>query len=305
MIVNLIDNVIKQFKGILISKMIKIYYMSDVHLEFNHSLPHKVDVDDAASSFLVVAGDTIPTRYLQQHVNDANGRSMKKAMIKFLKQISAFKQVFFVMGNHEHYNGDIQLSKQILQDFISDNQHRNMVVLEDDVVCLTDDIDLIGCTLWTNMNKDDPISHIRVKQGMNDFRMIDNGKSQNGITSNLFTTHDAVNIHNESFKYINDHINNNPNKKFVIVTHHAPSLQSNGEEHAGSTIIDGYCSDLESFIIDNPSILTWIHGHTHVNVDYLVGSTRIVANCIGYGLAMICDSSFKEFKKNGLRYIEI
>jgi hypothetical protein len=44
----------------------------------------------------------------------------------------------------------------------------------------------------------------------------------------------------------------------------------------------GYSSDLSEFIVDRPQIAVWVHGHTHHNFDYTVGSTRIVANPRGY-----------------------
>ena len=44
----------------------------------------------------------------------------------------------------------------------------------------------------------------------------------------------------------------------------------------------GYSSDLSEFILDNPQIKLWTHGHTHEDFDYMIGSTRIVCNPRGY-----------------------
>jgi hypothetical protein len=44
----------------------------------------------------------------------------------------------------------------------------------------------------------------------------------------------------------------------------------------------GYSSDLSAFILDNPQIKLWTHGHTHEDFDYMLGSTRIVCNPRGY-----------------------
>ena len=44
----------------------------------------------------------------------------------------------------------------------------------------------------------------------------------------------------------------------------------------------GYHSDLSEFILDNPQIKLWTHGHTHEDFDYMIGSTRVVCNPRGY-----------------------
>ena len=36
------------------------------------------------------------------------------------------------------------------------------------------------------------------------------------------------------------------------------------------------------FMLDNPQIKLWTHGHTHEDFDYMIGSTRIVCNPRGY-----------------------
>ena len=43
-----------------------------------------------------------------------------------------------------------------------------------------------------------------------------------------------------------------------------------------------YSSDLNDFILDNPQIKYWTHGHTHEPFDYMIGNTRVLANPRGY-----------------------
>ena len=45
-----------------------------------------------------------------------------------------------------------------------------------------------------------------------------------------------------------------------------------------------YSSDLSEFILANPQIKLWTHGHTHDVFDYMIGSTRVVCNPRGYHL---------------------
>ena len=48
------------------------------------------------------------------------------------------------------------------------------------------------------------------------------------------------------------------------------------------TLNGGYMTELSEFILDNPEIKLWTHGHTHSSHDYQIGNTRIVCNPRGY-----------------------
>jgi hypothetical protein len=83
--------------------------------------------------------------------------------------------------------------------------------------------------------------------------------------------------------YIDSVIYNKFNEKFVVVGHHAPSKQSTHPRYKDDTIMNGgYSSDLTKFILKNPQIKAWTHGHTHDQFDYMVGSTRVLCNPRGY-----------------------
>ena len=60
-----------------------------------------------------------------------------------------------------------------------------------------------------------------------------------------------------------------------------------------------YSSRLDQFILDNPQIKLWTHGHTHEEFDYMIGSTRVVCNPRGY---INYEDRADEFK---LKYVEI
>lgn len=205
-------------------------------------------------------------------------------MVKFLDQVSDFDQVFFIMGNHEHYHGHLQSSAMILREFIKSHgfDSDKYVVLDNDVVRLRDDTLLVGATLWTDMRRDNPQSHLYVGRGMNDFRLIQYGDRDEVGMAPIFTTYHALEEHRKSLTFIESVVGSNLDKRIIMATHHAPSYQSNGRAYNGSEIVDGYCSDLEQFIIDHPNITDWVHGHTHVNVEYEIGQCRITSNMRGY-----------------------
>jgi hypothetical protein len=72
-------------------------------------------------------------------------------------------------------------------------------------------------------------------------------------------------------------------KPVVVVTHHSPSKLSTHPHYANDTIMNGaYSSNLEEFILDNPEIIGWHHGHTHHAFKYQVGETWIMCNPRGY-----------------------
>ena len=47
-------------------------------------------------------------------------------------------------------------------------------------------------------------------------------------------------------------------------------------------MIGNFATNMDQFIIDNPQIQLWIHGHTHDPFDYGIGGTRVLCNPRGY-----------------------
>ena len=67
----------------------------------------------------------------------------------------------------------------------------------------------------------------------------------------------------------------------IVVTHHAPSSRSIPPNNVGDVLSAAFASDLD-LMIQASRIPLWIHGHTHYNVDYKIGVTRIYSNQRGY-----------------------
>ena len=66
----------------------------------------------------------------------------------------------------------------------------------------------------------------------------------------------------------------------VVVTHmgpHPSAIRRGFERDISSAAYASDCSDLMALGVD-----AWIHGHTHYNVDYVMGSTRVLTNQLGY-----------------------
>ena len=236
----------------------KIALASDVHLEFG---PISFDNKDNAD-VLILSGDICVATHFE------------KEFTKFFKECSErFPNVIYIMGNHEHYGGDFELTKKILHEELE--EFKNIHILEKESITLNDFTFVCG-TLWTDMNKNDPNTLFHVKRVMNDFRIIRNGPDY--VLSPEFVYEE----HLKTLDYFRSEVSDST-KKYVIVGHHAPSKQSVKPRYQGDHLTNGaYSSDLSEFILDHTQIKLWTHGHTHDTFDYMIGETRILCNPRGY-----------------------
>ncbi len=267
----------------------KIQLVSDLHLEFaDITIPN-----DTGANVLVLSGDILVTQDLHDHpAADFNPysagafadleRKLGRAdrFRNFLMRVSqAFPHVIYVMGNHEHYHGKIDRSKDYIQEALDYLNIQNVYILEKDVKTIND-VTFIGGTLWTDMNKGDPVTIHSMEYMMNDFRLIRIAKDN----FKKFLPVRAAIEHRDTVKYIGNILKDLPDDaKVVCCGHHAPSHLSIAEQYKDDRIMNGgYASDLSEFILNNPKIKVWTHGHMHQCFDYTIGDTRIVCNPRGY-----------------------
>jgi predicted phosphodiesterase len=261
----------------------KIAVCSDIHLEFG---PIELKNTDNAD-VLVLSGDICVAKDLP--TSDSKRGTIARDFFRMCAL--RFPHVIYVMGNHEHYNGDFAKSANIIKDELA--QYANVHLLDKEIKVI-DDVTFVGGTLWTDMNKEDGITLYHMKTMMNDFMCVNNGnrttyyRDGDGNSHTRvarFTPDDAVEDHKKMLQYIDvvtDILGKNE-KKYVVVGHHAPSKASTHPRYAKEQIMNGgYSSDLSEFILDRPQIKLWTHGHTHEDFDYMIGSTRIVCNPRGY-----------------------
>jgi Icc-related predicted phosphoesterase len=266
----------------------KIKLVSDLHLEFSDiMIPNDQNYD-----VLILAGDIMIATDLHDHpepnntadqaaIANATGLGRRQMAAQrfrdFLKRCSfQFPHVIYVAGNHEFYNGKWTQSLTTLSNECA--KFPNVYFLEAGCKKIND-VTFIGGTLWTDMNKGDPLTLHAVRDMMNDFRVIK--KDLEGYTN--LKPADTVVRHRHMLGYIKTVVAERPDEKFVVVGHMSPSRLSTHPRYADDTIMNGaYSSSLDDFIIDHPQIQLWTHGHTHEDFDYMVGSTRIVCNPRGY-----------------------
>lgn len=264
----------------------KIAVCSDLHLEFQD-----IDLQNTeGAEVLILSGDIMIAEDLHKHAAadfnpysqgafaDLSRRMATATRFRgFLKRCSDnFPHVIYVAGNHEFYHGRWKASLDHLREECA--VFPNVYFLEKDIKTIGE-FTFVGCTLWTDMNKGDPLTLHAINDMMNDFKIIRN--DEHGYTK-LRPAH-AMHRHQQSVGYIKSIVQGKHDEKFVVVGHHAPSKQSTHPKYTNDVLMNGgYSSDLSEFILDHPQIKLWTHGHTHDPFDYMIGTTRIVCNPRGY-----------------------
>lgn len=253
----------------------KISLVSDLHLEFGYQeLP--------GGEVLILAGDIAEARSISKHhhstklVQDTPDTFYRCSEF-FQWECAKYQQVFMVMGNHEHYHGRFDKTYDELKRILP----KNVTLLENEIVEYKG-VMFMGATLWTDLNKGDPITAFTVKDYMNDYRAIQNYYPAKGLYHKL-TPQDTADAHRRTKEYFKFVLSEHRDKPFVVITHMAPSFMSVNEKYKHETTMNGaYASDLSEFILDNENIRVWVHGHMHDPVDYRIGETRVLANPRGY-----------------------
>lgn len=235
--------------------------MSDLHLEYNTFKDVQPNIKITDSDVLILAGDVCQISKLQK-------------LTDFLNNICKnFKYVIYILGNHEYYDSRIDLAFDKLKN--STIHLNNLYILNNDSIVINNVL-FCGSTLWTDINKQNPIDIHNVWNGLNDYKYIKKSPTYQPITP-----YDTINLHNESVSFIDNCLSKNNFDKKVIITHHAPTSLSVSEVYKGHNLNSAYYSDLSELILTYNPIL-WVHGHMHTFCDYVIGATRVICNPNGY-----------------------
>jgi len=267
----------------------KIAVASDVHLEFGPI----VFENTGGADVLILSGDICVVKDLLEHDSPMPTEKSQKLHDFFYNCCNKFPHVVYIMGNHEHYHYDFA---HTLKDLKKNLKYLpNLQILEKESWTLFGEVTFIGGTLWTDMNKEDPLTLLHIRKAMNDFRCVKNSANQVGYwvendgqrerkyRDSTFSPEDAVKEHRAMVDYISMVVEGKHDHKFVVVGHHAPSRLSTHPRYRDEALMNGgYSSDLNEFILDRPQIKLWTHGHTHEDFDYMIGTTRVVCNPRGY-----------------------
>lgn len=264
--------------------MLRIREMSDIHLEFSNYIITNDDNIDV----LILAGDILLAGILHDYPEDsipkweeveALGERQQIAVRfrNFIRQCSEqFPDTIMIAGNHEAYHSRFFAGMDYIREEVS--KYPNVTFLENECVTIGD-VKFIGCTLWTDLNKGDPLTEYMVRNGMSDYSLIKNDH----VGFRRLLPMDTMIRHAKSLEYLKSEVAEYPNDKVVVITHHAPSALSIDVRFKDDKEMNGaYFSSLDEWIMDNPQIKYYFHGHTHSAKDYMIGTTRVICNPRGY-----------------------
>jgi len=241
---------------------------SDIHLEFSgtYEILPKIPV---LASALALLGDI--------------GYPNKKIYKQFLlEQASRFEHVLVIAGNHEYYNQEnVDKANQDIEDICSEKD--NLHFLNKSSVEIGN-IVFLGCTLWPRI----PEEYLQAVSYMcNDYRAIKlapTDEDEEGQKKTLTPTI-TNEWHAEHVQWIADEVERikqeQPDKKVVVLTHHAPSKYECTYPSSRGEIGEEIEYDNLEYLLGDP-IIAWGFGHTHWSSDFIINGTRVVSNQSGY-----------------------
>ena len=235
----------------------KIQYASDLHLEFpKNSLYLKDEPLKVMGDILVLAGDI--------HVVNSE-EFMKEPFWDWASK--NYKQVIVAYGNHEFYGGlDLSTMKDGYKYKIRDNiyYYYNSVIS-------FQDLDIIVSTLWSYISKE---KEKACENGISDFQLIKYGEEK--LNAKIFNEE-----HKKCLDFIKKSLKESKAKTKIVVTHHVPSNLLTAKEFEGSDVNEAFTVDLTDYI-KKCGAKYWIFGHSHRNINKIIGKTSCLCNQVGY-----------------------
>ena len=249
---------------------------SDMHLDGYNShdvMWYPPKMPDDAETTLILAGDIWTGTNFIAHGEDS-----------WIGNVAQhFKQVLIVLGNHDYWPNDKYLTikdgGKKCNDLLFDMGIMNVKVLDCDTF-EDGDVLFVGCTLWTDMNKSEPLAMFNMPRFMIDDGKIAYETGPAGSWSR-FTSEMWISTHDKHRDYLKIILDQNKDKNIVAITHHLPLTFLNDPDFNGHHANCYYSSDLSNMILDS-NIKLWFYGHTHYQKETLFGETLLVNNCVGY-----------------------
>lgn len=231
-----------------------IQIASDLHLELEWNTRHFEQCPLIPSAdILVLAGDImfLDDGFAEHHFWDRVSKD--------------FKQVYFLPGNHEYYNGT-DVSNNITGLEIRHNVH----LLNNDSVEVDENL-IVFTTLWSNIP-----AHLScpMLSKASDFRYI----LYKGDTLSIESYNE---LNEEALLFLKSQLSR-PIRNKIIVSHHVPLLELLPARLHGSWGVSLYSNRLDGILRDN-DIHTWVYGHSHYpHDDSTIYGTRFCTNPFGY-----------------------
>ena len=266
---------------------IRCSVVSDLHLEFE-------DLELPGGDVLLLAGDCFIAEPLDKQKTDAYSRSLRKRFARFAREeLKKYPKVYYVLGNHDHYGGFFEETAQILREFLAEEAPRVKVL--DNESEIYEGIVFTGSTLWANYGAG-TYKGVEIGRSMNDCQLIRTRLPlpspdgfdyiPNALYGRKITVEDIAKQHDKAKRFLRKELKKakSNNLPVIVITHHAPSFLSKGEEykHSDNGCDEAYYSNQHKMITGNPHIVALYQGHTHSPCLYRIGQTLIASNPRGY-----------------------
>lgn len=254
--------------------IVNIQYCSDLHLEFrenkNFLAANKVQ---PAGELLLLAGDIVPFLAMERHKD-------------FFDYIADhFEQTYWIPGNHEYYQFDLDKVDRPLNEKIRSN-----ISLVDNQVIRYKQVNILCTTLWSHIQ---PQHATEVEQGVTDFHVIRKGSQK--LDAYVFN-----HLHETSLAFLETALQEHAGEQNIIMTHHVPTMQRYPVFFRDSPINDAFAVELKDFI-ETCGASHWLYGHHHCNVgDFVIGNTTMITNQLGY----VHEGQHKRFRRDAVIQFE-
>jgi predicted phosphodiesterase len=237
--------------------------ISDIHLFQNEDISTGTLVNiKPTAPYLLIAGDV-----------DCPIKRPKQFRAFFDRTSPHFKLIFYVLGNHEYYYSscaqelELRARKQGIGPIIPFKEvptyikkllPENVILLHNEAYHFPDsDISIFGTPLWSNINPE-------AQKTVTDFTYI------HGFTPNLYRKQ-----HTLAVKSMITDIFENPQRKWVLLTHHCPVPYLGSDN---SVLASAYFADIQD-IVELEHIAAVVYGHTHGRMN---SGYKFFSNPVGY-----------------------
>ena len=251
------------------TRIFRLQYASDLHLEFHDrtntgNIPCEMFIKPVAE-YLALCGDI--------------GFPEKKSLLAFLSYCSRnFKEVYWLPGNHEFYNGSLEHKstydeKLELCEKLCDT-FKNVHFMNRTIRTVPKyNIRIAGCTMWTEIRPEDDT---KVILGMNDVRQIHSSEGKNAMPEYFRELHsrDKAWLSEEIIKA------EKAQENLIVLTHHLPTYKLIDQKYEGHPLNFCFAANLEEMI--KSPIRGWLCGHSHTGREVTINGVQCALNPFGY-----------------------
>ena len=238
----------------------KVKVLSDIHLEFG-------DFDPGSGDVLVLAGDICTASCFLYR---ADVEYAKRYWRFFELCVQNYNKVFYVMGNHEHYNGVFEYTEQTLRE----NLPEGITLLQNQSEYYQG-WHFVGATLWTNFKEGDEKVMETCRKELSEYSYV----WHTGVEKHI-TPADTLSENRNTVEWLKQCL---PTLRgnVMVISHHPPTFKSIEPDYVNADTVGAYASNQE-VLIGMENVKVWAHGHVHGSQSYYLKGTHVVCNPRGY-----------------------